>query len=861
MKSIYRLVFLISLVILTALSMINPMTIFAEQEDNKIQPPPMELSDYAKLRDSVEAAINAEKTNAAEIEKQLDEAKNAVQIISSEINAFKIQMSAHANMLPLDEIPLQNLETAWIAHKYAVEKIESYVSVFLPKKDESLRKLNQTQEQLEINQLQLSEFKSSKSIDPLTENVINQMKMLTTIISAKLSNLKSISEIYSKIIADTQNIQQAMKTFSEKFETRIKARKIQVLFVRKDTPIFSLNKEQIKADFNQLLAQSQVLFKIDILENELKPIVRSGWLLFLFFLALFVIIQSVMFKIQKSFSILGTEKELCEKYPWGALTIRQFQSSLMLIGATVFVYIYADVRDYYDSIPMVRMIVWVLMIWLFTRWGSDFIRNWNQQGVRPLPGQISGLAKILLLWIRMISILYLFLDWMVGSGSTILLIVRLFFEFSLLLWGAALFRKLRKLDGGDAPMLVEKLSAMMKAMRSSDEKTTDPKDKLYLILKAVIIVSADVIISGSLILELAGYGPLAIHWFASWGKSLAVILWGILLFRVLLEWDKAYRESFSTSPKALDPIRWLVIKVSWIVWVFAFFALLAAAWGATMPMIVSFFKILGEPVQVGGMSLSFSGFVFACLVLLMTHTIAKLWGQTFLKKILYGSGLETGIKDSITAITVYLLWAFGITIALHVAGIGTTSITVALGALGIGLGFGLQNIFNNFVSGIIMLLERPIEVGDSVEIGGVWGEVRNINVRSTLVQTFDNASMIIPNSEFISNKVINWTFKDTRVRRGVDIGVAYGSDTTLVKNTLLEIADNTPYVFKYPEPSVLFTAFADSSLNFRLRVWTDVSNSLSVETHIRYEIDRLFRERNITIPFPQRDINLTYREK
>ena len=184
--------------------------------------------------------------------------------------------------------------------------------------------------------------------------------------------------------------------------------------------------------------------------------------------------------------------------------------------------------------------------------------------------------------------------------------------------------------------------------------------------------------------------------------------------------------------------------------------------------------------------------------------------------------------------------------------LSSTSLTVVFGALSIGLGFGLQNIFNNFISGIILLFERPIQVGDAVEISGIWGVVQKINVRSTLVQTYDNASLIIPNSEFISNKVVNWSFKDHRIRRGITIGVAYGSDTQLVSRTLLEICGKIQEVLKQPAPDVLFTDFGDNALIFKLRFWTVVDHMVKVETSIRFEIERLFRERQIEMPFPQR---------
>jgi small-conductance mechanosensitive channel len=256
------------------------------------------------------------------------------------------------------------------------------------------------------------------------------------------------------------------------------------------------------------------------------------------------------------------------------------------------------------------------------------------------------------------------------------------------------------------------------------------------------------------------------------------------------------------------------------------------------------------------MQFSILGIACAALMLLLTHLSTRLWRSILREKFLAGSGMDTGLKDSITTITIYLVWAIGIFISLRMIGVSSTSLTVVFGALSIGLGFGLQNIFNNFISGIILLFERPIQVGDAVEINGVWGVVQKINVRATLVQTYDNASLIIPNSEFISNKVTNWSFKDHRIRRVITVGVAYGSDTALVAGTLTEIAARAQWVLKSPEPDVLFSDFGDSALIFKLRVWTLVDHMVKVETHIRFEIERLFRERHIEMPFPQRDIHI-----
>jgi small-conductance mechanosensitive channel len=244
------------------------------------------------------------------------------------------------------------------------------------------------------------------------------------------------------------------------------------------------------------------------------------------------------------------------------------------------------------------------------------------------------------------------------------------------------------------------------------------------------------------------------------------------------------------------------------------------------------------------------------LILFLTYLVTRHGRIILTEKILNHRHMERGLRDSIITIVTYLTWTLGIVLALGVLGVNTTSLAVVFGALSIGIGFGLQNIFNNFISGLILLFERPIQVGDYVDIGGVWAEVKKINVRATVVQTFDNASLIIPNSDFISQRVTNWSFKDPRMRRQVDVGVAYGSDIELVRQTLLEIADTTSKVLKYPKPDVLFLDFGDSALIFRLRYWTDVDSYFTTSTDIRFSIDRRFRELGIEIAFPQRDLHI-----
>ncbi|HKJ80630.1 MAG TPA: mechanosensitive ion channel domain-containing protein, partial [Ignavibacteriaceae bacterium] len=206
----------------------------------------------------------------------------------------------------------------------------------------------------------------------------------------------------------------------------------------------------------------------------------------------------------------------------------------------------------------------------------------------------------------------------------------------------------------------------------------------------------------------------------------------------------------------------------------------------------------------------------------------------------------------------YGVLVFGLVIVMQTVGINLSTLTVLAGALGVGIGFGLQNITNNFVSGIIILFERPIKVGDRIQVGDVNGDVISISMRSTTVVTNDNISVIVPNSEFISSRVINWSHNDRNVRFNIPVGVAYKEDPEKVKQILLEVADKDEGVLKSPKPDVLFVEFGNSSLNFNLRIWTNsyITTPAILQSKLYFEIFKKFKEAGIEIPFPQRDMHI-----
>jgi small-conductance mechanosensitive channel len=248
-------------------------------------------------------------------------------------------------------------------------------------------------------------------------------------------------------------------------------------------------------------------------------------------------------------------------------------------------------------------------------------------------------------------------------------------------------------------------------------------------------------------------------------------------------------------------------------------------------------------------------FVFLAFILFYGTNKLRRW---IVYKLLAKSKIDLGVRVAVGTIFRYIILSIGLIIVLQTVGIDLSTLTILFGALGIGIGFGLQNITNNLVSGIIILFERPIKVGDRVEIEDISGDVIKISMRSTTIVTNDNISIIVPNSDFISTKVINWSHIDRNVRLNFPVGVSYKEDPKNIKKLLLEVAYNNEGVLKDPKPDVLFEKFGDSSLVFNLRVWTRqyINRPGVLKSQIYYEVFEKFREHGIEIPFPQRDLHL-----
>lgn len=317
------------------------------------------------------------------------------------------------------------------------------------------------------------------------------------------------------------------------------------------------------------------------------------------------------------------------------------------------------------------------------------------------------------------------------------------------------------------------------------------------------------------------------------------------------------RRTFSMSDRAVERLGLVLITVADVVLVLLVVPALVLQWTVTWIDLKSWLTVAFFGFRVGDVTISPSAILIALgvfvLVFLLTRLVVRWLDQRMLRR----TRLDRGIRDSIRTAASYAGVVIAALVAASYAGLDFTNLAIVAGALSVGIGFGLQSIVNNFVSGLILLAERPIRVGDWIIVGGDEGTVRKINVRATEIETFDRSTVIVPNSTLITGSVHNWTHRDKIGRLRIPVGVSYGSDPERVQDVLLEIADTESMVLKSPAPYVYFKDFGGSSLDFELRCYIfDVDDMLTVLSKLRFAIFRRFKEEGIEIPFPQHDIHL-----
>jgi len=378
------------------------------------------------------------------------------------------------------------------------------------------------------------------------------------------------------------------------------------------------------------------------------------------------------------------------------------------------------------------------------------------------------------------------------------------------------------------------------------------------LLRLVVVVFAVVAVA-----DLIGFGNFAVQIMDGAIRTSILLLmgWAMLrLVRVALNMgiESVPMDKYSFFRQSADAILRRVIFFANALIVIFVAANLLVAWKLFAIPVEALQAFFTFGVTMGEQRITIGLVVTASLILYGAFVVS--WGlqALLMENVLNRGQMDTGARLSIVRLIHYALVLIGFLIALSALGFELKNVTIIGGALGVGIGFGMQAIVNNFVSGLILLFERPIKVGDVIQLSdGQQGRVLNLGLRATTVQTFDRAEVVVPNGDLISSQVTNWTLGDRSMRLKIPVGVAYGSDVETVMRILMAVATESDQVLKNPQPMVLFLNFGDSSLDFQLRVWiSDFNDRRIVQSALIRDIDRRFRADGVEIPFPQRDLHL-----
>jgi small-conductance mechanosensitive channel len=379
------------------------------------------------------------------------------------------------------------------------------------------------------------------------------------------------------------------------------------------------------------------------------------------------------------------------------------------------------------------------------------------------------------------------------------------------------------------------------------------------------LVASGLLLIGAALAGYIGFARFAAQQIVITGAILATVYLGHRAAQAIAQ-DHAFGQSrlgaalnrrLSLSETAIDQLGLVLGMALSIVVLLVGLPVLALQWGFRWPEIRAFGARFFTDIPVGSISISLTSIAAGIVLFFIGYLVTKRFQRWLDGNVLERSRVEPGVRNSIRTAIGYAGIALAALIGVSAAGLDMSQLALVAGALSLGIGFGLQNIVSNFVSGLILLAERPFKSGDIIEAGGYTGTVTNISVRATEIQLFDRKTLILPNSELINSAVSNWMHRNTFGRVTVSVGVSYGSDPQQVHDLLLEIAADHPRVLGNPEPFVSFDDFGASSLDFTLYAFlSDIGYGLTVRTELRMAIFERFKTVGIEIPFPQRDVNL-----
>lgn len=597
--------------------------------------------------------------------------------MAAAVNGYELQLSTFGNLLLSSGVDLVTFQRARSDLKNSMVEIQKMMDDITPGLAALAAEKINTFRQRELIDKQISELDQMEAESPAVHDLIATARQLSDVLAQKADLVEKLDLMMQQRLENLQKVKLGFSDLADQFDATIEQRKNRDLFQRQKGVLGFGAIRQLRDEAGTLLVWAWKMVTPEFWIDRFTKIWEGAGLvaasLTLVLAGTMILLGRLRKAILKSLSgqfIEGLGQ-------WHRIVRDLVNQSVFHGGMVLVIFLYSRLTVLFAASPFLELMANLMLVLLISRWFCTVLSGWPE--TFGLSAEKSASVRRFVKSTGLFACFYLVLQSMLAPGAGMLISLRMAFALVLLVWTFRLWRDVRLSQFQDKAVQ-EKLQADLLPGFG---------------WKALLLTIGGV----TLFLDMIGFGSLSRHWLRCWGITGAVILWWGAFFCLLREWGAFYREKSRSERDELlyddYPVQWLMIRFGRFIWFGSLVIVMLLTWGNPQTVLTKFYQVLAHPIKVGNMEFSMLGFLYAALILLLTYIATRFWRWIFQTKFLNRSGMEVGLQDSLTTITKYVIWIFGVLFALHAFGLNTASLAVAFGALGIGLGFGLQNIFNN----------------------------------------------------------------------------------------------------------------------------------------------------------------------
>ena len=680
-----RWVRLICLCILGLLPLATVTATWAEEEPGSIDGRVV----LEQREDALERSLADHRVELADLEAQMGRLESLQNETLSKIEVTRRQNSTHRQLLLLAHLRIEDLENAINSNRRTSQALAEQVDALKKRRDSTSNFIQLTDEHIELARNQILNVQQSPLPDAQKSKLETLANALLQVLDQKKKLGKRGLDIYEELLVRLEDALAENQVLGEKLTTQLENQSRASFFTRTDR-FRQLSGNGLPDELAFFMRSIRAFFSVAAWRAQWAQLKLEGFSQ----LSLFLLLLAFLAALQGRFRILLKRIATGYEKPgqfYRRLGLRLLQRSLLLAHMTLLFGIYNTFEVPLLDIGIGRVLFKFLLLFLATQWGLDYLAVGFQNPATELRTFVVMHLKRYFWFLRGILAGIILLHWVVGTGTPLAIIAYDVLAIVSFVWVVRFWRRI-------APVVAKGLRHGQVA----------PGPKRMFLLKSLSYL----VFGGFMISNMAGYGFLAEHWFNAWMKTVGLLFWGLIIGKAIREWEQDQRAQSAAGNDARTlgsayHLRWSLIQIVWLIWLVVLVATSVLIWDQFGFLRLGMKRFFGYTFSIGSLQLSIKGVASAAIILFVTHMSVRIGRTLMREKVLDRKLLERGLKHSILTIMGYLGWAIGLVLALGILGVNSTSLAVVFGALSIGIGFGLQTIFNNFISGLILLFERP----------------------------------------------------------------------------------------------------------------------------------------------------------